>query len=95
MRGIKIVEVADLKLARSTVESYNEENVRNAKLSKGISRAIQYQVEKEAQPFIGNDLLEELVNSQTPTWVDYLTLIFAFISLIVAIASILIQKGVI
>ena len=39
---------------------------------------------KVAQPFVTNALLDDLLKSQTPKWVNYLTLILVALSLIIS-----------
>lgn len=61
----------------------------NKKLSKDLDKIRKYEAEKSAQPFLTNQILEDLIHSQTPKWVNYSILIIASLTLIITVIALL------
>lgn len=54
----------------------------NSPIKRMLDRITNNTAEKEAQPFKTNDILNEILESQTPKWVNYSILVMTFIILI-------------
>ncbi len=48
-----------------------------------------HEAKKGAQPFKTNYLLKDLLNSQTPKWVNYTILLFAFLAFLIGVFTLL------
>ena len=58
-------------------------------LNKTIKQIQSLSAKKAIQPFKTNDLLEELIDSQTPKWVNYLILVISGIGLFIGLWALL------
>ena len=58
-------------------------------LSIDIDKIRNFKAQKDAQPFKIVDILEDLLKSQTPKWVNYTILVISFLALIVGILVLL------
>lgn len=54
-----------------------------------LKNIMKHDAKKQAQPFITNDLLNSILSSQTPKWVNYLILIITTLTLIASIVVII------
>ena len=54
-------------------------------LNKSMKKIMKHEAEKYAQPFITNDLLQDLIKFQTPRWVSYTILILSALALLVGL----------
>ena len=59
------------------------------RLSKDLKKMQAWNAKKTAQPFIANNLLEKLLTSQTPKWVNFTILVLSVISLIIGLWALL------
>lgn len=64
-------------------------------MNKSIKEIGEHQAKKAAQPFITNDILEDLLKSQTPRWVNYIILMVSSLALFVGLVALLHSYGVI
>lgn len=64
------------------IEGFNKQM---KEISEGINKIQKYETERQAQPFIANDLNRKLIKKQTPTWINYLILIISFLILLLTI----------
>ncbi len=58
-------------------------------MNKSIKEIEEHQAKKAAQPFITNDILEDLLKSQTPRGVNYIILVVSSLALFVGLIALL------
>lgn len=61
----------------------------NNDMTKSLHKIQKHEAEKHAQPFKTNYLLEKLIKSQTPKWVNISVLIISILALVVGLWAIL------
>jgi len=64
-------------------------------INKSVKEMGEHQAKKAVQPFIINDLLENLLKSQTPRWVNYIILGVSSLALFVGLIALLHSYGII
>jgi len=64
-------------------------------MGKGFANWIKYEAERGAQPFKTNYLLDKILKSETPNWVNCATLIVAILSFIIGLWALLHTYGII
>ncbi|MBI2208708.1 hypothetical protein HYU50_04385 [Candidatus Woesearchaeota archaeon] len=59
------------------------------KLSKDLKKMQEWDAKKTVQPFVTNDLLEDLLKSQTPKWVNYTILAVSILAFLIGLWALL------
>ena len=64
-------------------------NKQQREMARNVKSIMKYEAEKNAQPFITNQILEDLQKSQTPRWVSTTSFFLLILSLLVALWGLL------
>jgi hypothetical protein len=68
---------------------WKNERDRQRKLAEASASIMKHDIEKSIQPFKMNSLLEQLIEAQTPRWVNYSILIISVLALVVGVVALL------